>query len=379
MAAALAGCGGGEDDPPEMATAWRSATVRNDGPGEARLGLRINGRELFANDADVLSIVMATSQADGAELSTHPGRRFALALWRFLVANRYHYDPLTAERWAHAPVLLLNSLGFGYCDDVSAAFASLARQAGYPARVWSLTGHVVPEIWIGDRWEMYDPDLVVYYLDAQGLPCSVEALSADSTLITSPRISSAPAWAIELNALNGHVASADIRYSSEAAYVFGSVADNSINGWYDDIPYTPPPGPPVTLPAGATLMLGLRTDPFVVTCYGEPLSRQGALQLSLPAGWAGVVDMPLVPLRIDGVGLVRIDETQFGVDSPSLRERLLAFEEPVQAIEVLQSGTALTVEFLLSDKRFDLQTLHRVETTAGGESIATAYSPMPLA
>lgn len=370
IAAGLAGCGGGGDESIEAAD-YRSATLRNVGPGDLRFELAINSQALFARDADILAAVTTAMQLETGAVPPHPVRHFALTLWRFLIANRYHHDPLTPWTWAHSPALFINSVGFGYCDDVSSAFVALARTAGHPARVWTLDGHVVPEIWIDGRWEMYDADLGVYYLDALGLPCGVEALAADPSLIMSPYVATPPPWATEVIALGGRVPAADNRYSPYVANIYATADDNLVSLWYDDIPYALPAGPPVCMPAGASITLGLRASPFVVTCYGQPLARQGALQLTLTAGRAAVIDMPLVPLDIAGTGTVRIDGVDYPVGGEALRSRLLGFEEPVVAIEVVQSHSPLTIEYLLNDTRFQLQTIRRVDVSP---ALATAMT-----
>src|SRR5262249_54857929 len=75
-----------------------------------------------------------------------PGEPLHRKAWRFLRDNRRHGDPLTSARWYHSPALLLNSAGFGYCDDDASAYYFLVSDLGYTSRVWSLNGHVVPEV-----------------------------------------------------------------------------------------------------------------------------------------------------------------------------------------------------------------------------------------
>jgi Big-like domain-containing protein/putative type II/III system pilus formation protein/transglutaminase superfamily protein len=80
-----------------------------------------------------------------------PGELFERKLWRYVRDRTYHYDPLTASNWQHDPLLFLNSVGFGYCEDVTAVLASLARRAGYTARAWALNGYIVPEVRLDGR------------------------------------------------------------------------------------------------------------------------------------------------------------------------------------------------------------------------------------
>ncbi|MGE3600168.1 MAG: hypothetical protein AB7N70_31965 [Dehalococcoidia bacterium] len=63
----------------------------------------------------------------------------------------------------------------------------MARAAGYEARVWGLSGHVVPEILVDGRWQMFDPDLAVYYKDESGAVAGVEDIVSRPDLITQPQ------------------------------------------------------------------------------------------------------------------------------------------------------------------------------------------------
>lgn len=70
--------------------------------------------------------------------------------------------------------LYLNSMGFGYCDDVANVLSSLCAAAGYQTRVWELNGHVVCEVYNNGRWELYDADLRTLYVDHVGNLVGVE-------------------------------------------------------------------------------------------------------------------------------------------------------------------------------------------------------------
>ncbi|MCE3258321.1 MAG: hypothetical protein K0Q64_2404, partial [Nitrobacter vulgaris] len=72
-------------------------------------------------------------------------------IWKALAENIRRGATLTESTWIHGPVRLLSSLGFGYCDDVASAFSILAKEAGYEVRVWTLSGHVVAEVWVDGR------------------------------------------------------------------------------------------------------------------------------------------------------------------------------------------------------------------------------------
>ncbi len=107
----------------------------------------------------------------------------ALAIWQFLVQNRYHGYPAHHDIEIHDPVRFLNVYGYGFCDDAATNFMVLSEQAGVRARVWGLTGHVVPEAFFENGWHMLDPDGEIYYLDDDG-----HTISSIQTLEQRPDI-----------------------------------------------------------------------------------------------------------------------------------------------------------------------------------------------
>lgn len=86
-----------------------------------------------------------------------------IAAWKYVAENTFHTKPYTEENWQHAPMLFMNSIGGGFCDDRASVLARLWQKQGYQSRVITLNGHVVPELYVNGHWEMYDPDLFLYY------------------------------------------------------------------------------------------------------------------------------------------------------------------------------------------------------------------------
>jgi len=107
-------------------------------------------------------------------------------LWAFLVSHRFHSEPAHSRAESHDPIKLLNVYGYGFCDDAATVYAALARSLGLEARVWGLSGHVVPEVRYGGAWHMYDPDHEAYYLDARDEVASVVEISEHPDLLDHP-------------------------------------------------------------------------------------------------------------------------------------------------------------------------------------------------
>ncbi|MFO1219688.1 MAG: hypothetical protein U1E89_15075 [Burkholderiaceae bacterium] len=372
----LAGCGGGGDG--GGAASGRSVRITNSRGTAIESALSINGKPLVRTNADLLREAAADIPTG---VGLHPQRAFALGLWRFLVRNRWYADPLTEQQWAHSPVIFLNSVGFGYCDDVASVYADLARTAGYEARVWGLQGHVVPELRVDGRWEMYDPDLEVYYLNAAGLPAGVDELASNPKLILEPLVGRAvPTWASELRGLTPELAAGQGCYQPWVADIYTSVGDNSVEPWYDDIPYAQPAGVPLQLPPGASATIGRLGTPWLRTMYDTSISAQGALRLTLPAGTTARLTLPLVPLRMTGSGTVALDDLTAAVGSRDSSARLADFSSPVIAIEVQRATSQIEIEYLLNDARFGLDALRDVQLgSVPGGSVSVQYLSTALA
>lgn len=106
----------------------------------------------------------------------------AIAIWRFVCANRVFGDPPTEGKEEHDVLKFLGIYGYGYCDDTARAVATLADLSGLKGRVWAVEGHIVSEVQAGGRWRMLDADQQAYFHranDPRDL-LGVEELSADA-------------------------------------------------------------------------------------------------------------------------------------------------------------------------------------------------------
>ena len=119
----------------------------------------VNGKRRWFDVNEMMAEIVKPGMAD---------REKALAIWQFLVDNRYHDQPAHNDIELHDPVRYLNVYGYGFCDDSATNLMVLAQQAGLQARVWGLDGHVVPEVYFDGGWHMLDPDGEIYYLEDDG-------------------------------------------------------------------------------------------------------------------------------------------------------------------------------------------------------------------
>ncbi len=135
----------------------RSVTITNTGTDIiVNPRLIVNSQKNWFSTNDILNEILTPNMTD---------RDKALSIWKFLVDNRYHDQPAHNDIEVHDPVRFLNVYGYGFCDDSATNFMVLAEQADLKARVWGLSGHVVPEAHFDGDWHMLDPDGEIYYLD----------------------------------------------------------------------------------------------------------------------------------------------------------------------------------------------------------------------
>ncbi|GEM_PF-3994611 len=257
-----------EPDSPD--TDW--IRIVNKSGRTASFSMNLNSM-LFPSDEDVLDEIHDLP-------CDFPGEPLARKTWRFIRGNRSHWHPLSGRSWiSSSPALFFNSIGFGYCDDAAILFCQLMTSAGYKTREWRLTGHVVSEVSINGRWEMYDADLGVYYHDRQGAVAGVEELASCPDLITNPvsPVSTASSTA----------------YSPRVAEIYASTSDNIVTPWsLDDTlsGYTLI----FQLPPGGVLELPSLFAPAIRTVFDTTYTSHTNARLTVPRGWSGSLKTPLV-------------------------------------------------------------------------------------
>lgn len=313
--------------------------LRNTSDRDSTFTLTYNGFEAFATAADAAKHVQGMTPE-------FPGEPFQRKLWRFVRDNTYHNVPLNADHMWNDMWTTLNSLGWGFCSHVSAVYVEIAKAAGYEARVWGLSGHVVPEILIDGRWEMYDPDLAVYYFDRDGQIAGVEQLAQDPALIVAPSEPILPELALAhagpyRQAIANLYTTQDNNFVDTGAFAVREPGGSTI----------------VTLPPGSELLLpGRWTDsptgydgatPYKITEY-----RQA--KLILPAGWTGKLSMPWVLWQVEGNGTIRIANREYLAGQEKLNTFLKAPKSPVVELEVEANHDGLELVFMINAVRYEL-------------------------
>lgn len=341
-------------------TQAQAISILNTSTSDVTFELRHDGALLATTGDQLVQEVRALPD----EVAQEP---FERKLWRFVRDGTYHGDPLTGAYWQHDPLLFMNSIGFGYCDDVTAVYVTVAQQGGYPSRGWLLQGHVVPEIWASQRWSVYDPDLAVYYaLDSTGAVAGVVDLAANPTLITNPLL---------------RVVEDSFPYSESVATIYSTTSDNHIiwapffvaardvNGF--------------VLPAGARLTYPGVWASLPANINGAPPPVSAQLRVDLPAGYSGTLDWPLVPWDVQGDGRVRIDGIEYDAGSAELTAVLQSVQDSRDSaqgrpVEIVQASGPLVVVYLVNPMRYGMTptTEVRLRSMAAG-ALDVVLDPLP--
>jgi hypothetical protein len=261
-------------------TVYRSYYLRAFNPSSAYLSIRNGSAGVVAYRMAFNKKLGLTRQEIIREIEAmepqFPDESMPRKVWRFIRDNRYHFTPLTSAPWFSSAALFFNSAGFGFCDDSAALFYQLMTGMGYTARVWGLSGHVVAEALVNDRWEMWDPDLEVYYHNRDGLVAGVEELAIDPTLIRQP--------------VDPILPGASWPYQQVVADIYSSRSDNFL------YPPDPMADSPTTLeipPGGTFEFPDIYETPLDAIETTRVPSYTNA-RLVVPAGFSGTVNIPLL-------------------------------------------------------------------------------------
>jgi hypothetical protein len=112
--------------------------------------------------------------------------------WHGWPMNEREGDPVA---WGDVsdPVRTLNAYGWHICGQAAEMLYGLYRAAGMPSRLRGLPGHVVCEVFFGDRWHVLDVDMWTWFRMPGGHIAGVDELAENArTLIVDNTAKSSP-------------------------------------------------------------------------------------------------------------------------------------------------------------------------------------------
>lgn len=311
--------------------------IENKGPQNAVFTIRLNDG-FYLSETDIVEEVRKMPD----EYPNEPQERKA---WRFVSAKIKFSKPLTDENWIHSPQLMINSVGNGFCDDLSSALSLLWQKQGHKSRVWSLGGHVVPEVFINNTWHMYDPLYQVYYYNKKNAIAGVEELAKNPELIT--QINNLP------SIKNQSVVAYALAHSQKTALLYETDSNNAVNNWFDK--EITPPVPDFTIPSGATLKFPVTREANKPADCNHFSPTYSLLSLHIVSQHSSTARIPLIVHAIEGEGNIRLDNKEFEINSQELNSYLK--NNIVLGKNLVFSGKAInaTVYFLVNGRTINAQ------------------------
>jgi len=353
----LTSCGGNVNNGNEIS----HIRITNDGESHIGFNAVVNGKSFHTTEDDIIAEINNLP-------SDYRNEPFHKKLWRYLIKSRYFFAPYTGDTWGHSPVLYLNSIGFGLCDDVTSVYYALASRFGHKTRVWDLygpdfkSGHVVPEVLIEDRWEMYDPSMEVYYWNENDQVAGVEELYSSPHLITRP-INPFPVTHFSASALTSDPPPTPYAYTQRVANVYSS-GHHRIEPLYHHQADVPKYDHPFSLPPKAYLEFPAEIDHTLKSALGTDVPSYNLMRLVLPKGWSGSVKLPLVFVTISGSGSISLNEAVYNLDSPEIAKRMIIKKykpKYIYQVSVNESLSDIEILFLVNKTRFDLDNISSFE------------------
>ncbi len=311
-------------------------TIENQGKKDARFFMKLNNG-FYRSENEIADEIKKMPEEYSGELLERKA-------WRYVIKNVKFSKPLSSENWQHSPVLMINSIGNGICDDLSSTLHILWRALGLQSRVWALEGHVVPEVFSNGKWHMYDPSHQTYYLNRKNEIAGVEELSKHPELITEP--------IGRVGVENGNAVTYALAHSEKMANTYSSVSNNAINSWYNfDFSLV---DTFFRLPAGATIKFPVsRSNSEIQTCNSFS-SSYSFLSVEVNGKETAEISAPLILYAIEGAGTISIDNKQFQINSEELQKYLNDFSMFHQHVTLVGKNTNATIFYLLNSRAISI-------------------------
>ncbi|MDZ4667763.1 MAG: hypothetical protein SGJ00_07750 [bacterium] len=216
--------------------------------------------------------------------------------WRFVINHMDFYrNPLESSD-IHYPLVQLNSLGYGQCDDLATLLYFIWKAQGFNARIWGLGKHIVPEVMANGKWQMYDPAFQAYYLNDKGIPANVTELTENNSLILTPikTISLKESNNIQKRVIDS------LRYSMSVCRHYLSPKPHFVNKSYyqtfqiNDFAFQMPPH--------STIILPISKPELLQELDWENKNRENGnyLKLILNSNSIGQLKIPLILVAVEG-------------------------------------------------------------------------------
>lgn len=268
--------------------------------------------------------------------------------WNVIISDIQHQLPYTEKQWGHHALLLLNSFGFGYCDDAACATSIVWNRLGMNSRVADMKTHVVPEVKSDNTWKMYDTDMEIYFSDSLN-----NVVSADTVIKYSGTNKIKPNPSGFLRFINRKKNNTVLYSSKNKTYFNKNWIDFSQKS--DSFYILLPPGAKFTLPQYCHSM---KKD--------YPYSAFATITIN--KGFSGSIPNSLALCGIEGKGNIRINGTEYSLpkDKDKIRIVLKTSENYIYQTDILNIKDSIRLVYFINPNYSNLKEKNTIDIYALG-------------
>lgn len=213
--------------------------------------------------------------------------QFVLDLFNAQI-NSFVHENLFNE-WGAMPLISLNSKGFAICGKQSEIFSQIMFNAGFPARIISLNGHAVCEIYYKNAWHLFDTDRKTFFTKDNKILSYKE-------LVQSPQM-------FKKAGTRKYMANLTTFFEEYTKH-FITQQDNSINK--------------INRIDNDTFLLNIPAKSSFVFPYDPDYKKDffpfnTKAKLFLPKGFNDVVKNPLILIDVEGIGNVKFNKRVYSL------------------------------------------------------------------
>ncbi len=255
--------------------------ITNNGDLSAEFSMFINDLD-FSSNYKIIQYINEMPEV-------YPEEPLEMKAYRFIFNYTFKEEQLTNSTCFNEPSLVLNSLGGGLCGLRSTVLTNLLKGMGFKAKSICLEGHVVTEVFSGNKWKILDVDYGVCFLNN------------DTQIASYLELVENPMWFDEIDRYISIDSSESIKLNAfmmNNAYLYSSKEDNHLFKTGYDVNQNTILNT-IVLPPKSNFIFPYEN------CKAESIYT--CAKLEVPAGWCGEIWMPFVLCKIEGNATVKID------------------------------------------------------------------------
>lgn len=322
----------------ELNDSLNTISIENKSSLPVTFSLSINGIfplyfENISNKIDAISLQEKLSKQEAAYL--------------FVRRNTFYNSPYSTETWQHEPLLFINSIGGGFCDDLASVLAAVWENEGDSVRIMNIDAHVIPEVFTDRKWQMLDPTCGTFYTNKKGEKLSIEEIGNNLNAMFATNADTQ-----YFNPLYRGRTFLSVYFSKlyEAKEFFRDVTQYSFN--YAQTPKQ------FTLPGKSSLQIS----------YNKEFGFANIL-VCLETNSKGKLQLPLVPFSAKGNMSFTANNKVFHLNDTSV---LLPTKSYINEIEIAQVSGKSEVNYLVNPKLKFLKTQNRIQLNSSAPLVIKA-------